>query len=484
MANQNQWGSPTSSRDYEIVMPGATPIARPLSIVGHGITGESDELRDAVTEDFQVLERGLVRTKQRTVVAAERISRTGTVLYPNVGMTPLLNFAEKNNQSCITNLFARRLCAKPGESHFFVYEGMRLNPPSRVNDFIPLDDTTTAAFQSEFTAEDTYRVWEVGAFLANDLGTNLYAVAFTEEDCVDCSETELAGLVAVGGNGAAGSVDIYYSDDRFATIENQQAVGSAGDIGTSVYTEGNIILVGWADNATPGSATAGGTYISGDLMASSPTADNDLSEPIWAVARFRGDYVAVGGTASQGKVWTSVDGVNWKQQTTANLPTAALISLAVDDDNDVFYVGASDGTLIRGQFNGTAIQFSVITTPGTPGSIAAIAVLDDDRFTAAGAASYGIETFNGGVAISTINFPGNSEISALAGTSIRSMVGVGTNLYVRDILTNNQYDQVVPENGVVITGNFTDIAVADNEYFAAVTDDGEILFIKPYHPFA
>lgn len=488
MALENQWGGSSSSSDFQLMMDDTTSntpeTARPLSIVGHGITGESDELRDAVTQDYQEFERGRIRTKRRTIRTAERIQRTGTLLYPNALMTPLLALAEKNNTQCDVNLYAKRLCGDAGESFAWVYETVRLNPPTPVNDLIPITETTTADFQSEFTAEEVFRLWEAGAFLNSDLNTALYAVSFTEEDCADCSETELAGLVAVGGDGSSGSIDIYYSEDRFATIKNEQHVGSAGDVGTSVYTEGNVILVGFTDDVDPASAAAGGTYYSSDLAASAPTVDSNLTEPIFGLGKFRGDFIAVGGTSSQGKVWTSPDGVTWTVQTTTNLPTSALTCVAVDRDNDVFYVGAANGDVIKGTYNGSSIVFSAVSVPGMPSSIDGIAVFDDDRFAVGGAASYGAESFNGGVTAISVTYPGNAAVSAIAGRQFRQMVGVATKLYGRDVLSNKQYEEVVPQNGATISGNYTSIASGDDNYFVAVTDAGEVVFIKPFHPFA
>lgn len=482
----NTWGSPTSSTDYKLMMAGSTPISRLEALVGHGITGESDELRDAVTQDYQVLEKGKIRTKRRTIKAAERIQRTGTLIFPNAGMTRLLYEAERNNTACVRDLFAVRLCPTPGEGHFYVYQDMRMNPPSSVNDFLPIDEATTADKQSEFTVDEAFRVWEVGATVASNQNTKFYGVAFLEEDCVDCSSSELNAVVVVGGDGTVGLIEAHVSFDRFATIKNQQDFGSAGSVGTSVYTVGRTILVGFADDDDPAAATSGGTYISSDLMESTPTVDSNLTEPVHAVSFFQGEYIAVGGVGgSQGKVWRSVDGVTWNVQTLTNLPAdECLTSISVDDDNNAFYAGAEGGGIIKGVWNGSNVQFVSLTAPSSPTSINSIAVLDDDRFVAGGAASYGCESFSGGSSFVETPLPANVVIRALAGARYRTVVGAGTKLYVRDVLTDNQYEEVSFRNGESVTGKFTSINMANNEYIVACTDAGEVVLAKPYHPWA
>lgn len=487
--NPNKWGPEKLSSDsYEFLMQGANCVASKVSLLEHALTSPSQELSDPLTKPVQKKVRGRIVTVNKTVKPAEQTALTYTLLFPSALWTPALHKA-RQGAGCETDFYARYLCPPDDKyKHAYIYPDSVLDPPSEVEDFIT-NTTETVVLTEQTTLHTTERatLWNLLWSVQADETGAVTAVAFKNEECVGCSDDVFVELFAAETGGAGAPPILHITDDRFAT-DTTNALSSPNDsIVTFLWSDGSVVLMGHSDAAIA-AGTAGGTQISFDDGATE-TIDSNLTIPIFDGAKFGTDYLIVGGTAAGAAViYTSADGITWTAVSSSVLPaTDALAAVAVDEDNGKFYAVGESGTLLVGQFSGSSIILQDLSAnlPGSPGLLEAVAVLSPNHVIVGGAAGYCAESFDGGVTWTEPGVPGSSAITAIAGNCYRTLIGAGTAIYERSVLTNDEFRAVTFEGGVSLTGDITDIKMApggDMNYFAASTDDGEIIFAKPPYP--
>lgn len=497
-SNAPYWGGLHHSKDYELFMEGDTPISKPTSLLGtHAVTGPNQNLSDAVVRRYVEKVNGVAVDREQVIRAAQELSVTMTLFFGNALETPIKERARRQN--CTTTMYSKRLCpAKSQEAHAYIWEKMIINPPVRVNDPITIQDTALADWQSEFRITAEKLIKQVGAFknkVADAIP--LYAISFTTEDCVLCTASPNAGAVAVGGAGVGEEIVVLLSDDRFASSSAPGGTVPAptASIGTSVFTRGNVVLVGFSDlpateynEATD--PAVGGTMISSDA-GQNFTLDADIAGPIMAVGFFNNKYIAVGGVGeATATFYTSDDGVTWTSQTVpAALSATAFTCLSIDEINGRMYLGTSDGELYVVEEIGGGYLFTELTLPGTPTAIFAVAVFDEGRVGAAGktaTGNYYAETFDSGNTFINPTVGGSTQILALAGAAHHQVVANGAVARSRSILTDFEYDAVDLQLGATVTGNYTGIAFARDGYLTqilATTDTGEVMNIRDFSPF-
>lgn len=481
----NKWGPARTSKDYEIFMEGASCVASPVSLLEHGISDFSRELSDPVKAPVTSKVRGKIRTVNKTIRAAEITETTFKLAFPNALWTPALNMARQGG-AAPTDMFALYLCPAQKEyEHAYVFPGVLLDPVEFVNAFVT-NDTSTELLDQTSTAHITEEkiVYAVGLSLIKTEAAAVYDVAFNYDDCVDVSQSVFQSLIAVGA-----TKGIYTSDDRFA---NQTAVSVAaipvGSVISSVISDGSIRIVGYRDVAAITTAATGGVAISFDEGVSFSLATG-ISVPVNALAKYNNLYIAVGGTgAGAARLFYSLDGLSWTSLTSTALPASdALTSIAVDVENNVFYVVGEAGKLLSGTSTGSSILLSSLTAnlPGAPsGTLNAVAVLAPDFVAVGGASGYYAETHDGGVTWTQPFSGGASAITAIAGNCFRTLIGVATKVYERSVLNKQTFTVMTPQNGYTMTGNVTSIekALGDDNYFVVGTDANEIMFVAPFYP--
>jgi photosystem II stability/assembly factor-like uncharacterized protein len=488
------WGGTQTSEDYQMLTDGDSPVSTPVDLTGHGMTSFGQELSDPLDVNVVTLERGRKRNRSKRIRQAEQQAITFTLLMGNQLWSKLLHRSRQALQGCLTTIYARRLCAPEDQyAHAFIFDEVAIDPATRVNDFIPIDGTATIAeWQADARASRELIVWSTAGYLLTDYADALYAVALATEDCADCISDDIYQVgFAVGGNGTDAGV-ILKTTNRFGSVSEVSNASAAGDIFTCIWTEGDVVLLGFADDASVAAGTTGGTFFSTDQLSSAPTIDSGITEPIRGVTKFNGQYVAVGGTGvGAPKVYLSTDGTNWTALSSAVLTgTNALTGVDVDPTANRMYIVGEGGTLLKGSASGTSISLVDISAnlPGAPGILNKVKVLAEDHVAVAGASGYYAESFDGGVTWTEPNVPGSTAITALAGTKYRTMVGAGTSFYERSVLSDYSFNAKALAEGSTITGDVRDIynpvdSVQDSfNYFVAVTDDGEIVVFRPQYP--
>lgn len=493
------WIDDVTSKDYELMMAGDTVLDTPSSLINHALVSPSPNSSDVVTRRKHKKRLGKIFEEEVVLRTAQQLSQTFTVITGPVVESPILR-AARDEPGCEQTLFLMYLCPEnDNENHCYIYDKGKTSEPVRVNDPYPIDETTLAQWQMEFRIIRELLLKETvifkGAIEANT--DPLYAVAFMTQDCVNCGDARNESLLATGGDGTSAMV-ILKSTDRLQTLTAKTATAPAGSVGTSIWTSGDIALIGFSDldKTQYGETTepaSGGTQYSVD-GGDTWTIDTDVSVPVMGVTSFLGQLLACGG-AGGGAAWLaeSDNGISWTQITNASFPAdEAFVDIAVDEVNEVFYVVTQAGTIFKGFYQGDNFAFASLTLPATiPAKVFSVEVDEDNRVRVGGASGYLAESLDGGVTWSVVATAGTNNLLSHKGKRWRSLLGNGAALQERSPLpySNSNFVTRALANGQTTSGNVTGVAkTTDNEddysYWAYVTDAGETAFIRDNSPFS
>lgn len=498
MSTITKWGpaAGVDSKDYLLMMEGdGGPTSRPQSLLGHALTSPNQNLTDALNLTDVILKNGRIQTISRPKRAAQETSRTYTIGFPSALMTPLMARVLQN--PCPRTIYMKYLCPEDTQfSHAHVFPEATINPPIEAEDLVTTgDETNFITHTSEMQVAQKFTLWKLGynKIFTEDADISLWDVVFTSDECAGCEFTPGQSMAAVGGLAGAADEEVgYVTGDRFATTTAMTLGIATGSAAVSIFADGDLVLVGFADTVDPATAVSGGLKISVDGGLNF-AAVSGISVPIYAVVRLNQAIVAVGGVgAGPGAAFVSTDdGATWTEVDSTALPASdALLDAAVDAENSRIYIVGEAGTLLTGVFTGSSLQLTDLESnlPGSPGALYAVAVFAKGHLAVGGAAGYYAESKNSGVDWSEPDVPGTALIRTIAGNEHRQVVGAGAVLYERSAaLSNGLYQAVTIESGVTITGDYTKVRMGldgDMNLFVAVTDDGEVVFGKPYHPWA
>jgi hypothetical protein len=495
MANLPAFWGPAEgidSKDYLFMMAGDTPISTPVSLLGHAVTSPSADSSDALTVTRVELRGGRIKTVVKVKRAAEVRSRTYTIGFPAGALwTPAQQLALKRN--CRRTFYMKYLCpAETRYNHADIFPDGLLDEPVEEGDLVTIDDENIISSTSVLTISEKLRLWAQGYEIIYTNGETpvqqLYASAFMTVDCPGCNEGIALDIVVTGGDGTAVPEGLL-TDDRFGSAPTTLTIGgTATDFAYAVATRDDVIVAGTSD-APVATGTAGTLRVSQDRGASF-TAVAGVVAPIFGIKYFGNSIIAVGGTAAGAPVmYVSEDnGTSWTTVTSSAFPAAAAFTaVASDTEGDNFYVVGEAGTLLKGRFVGSAVQVVDISAnlPGAPGALNAVNVFNKDHLAVGGAAGYYAESLDGGATWTEPGIPGSAAIVGIAGNEHRAVVATVDGLHKRDLFTDFVFSTITLENGQAVTGNYTSVTMnVDDDFniFLATTDDGEVVFGKPFYP--
>jgi hypothetical protein len=481
------------TKDYLLMMDGTTAISRPEQLLGHTLTDANVDLSDALTVTRVRLKNGRIKTVVQTKRAPEERGRQYTVGFPSGALwTPAMELTLRTG--CEKTFYMKYLCPDDRRyNHVEIMPDALLDPAVPEGDLITVDEESIITSTSTIRISEQFRLWAVGLQPIYDIGTaELHTIEFTTADCPSCTDVVGLGMITMGGDGIA-VPEAELTDDRFATQTTLTTGGGAADYAVGLWTEGAIVLAGTSDAVTPAAGTAGSIFVSGDggLNFGAVTG---VVEPIWDFARLGENILAVGGVGgAAAKVYLSNNnGATWTAITSAALPaTETIVSIDVDEETGNFYMVSEAGTFLKADISGSTVTIVDISAnlAGTPTAAWRVKVLAKDHVAVGGADAGGSwyeETLDGGETFAEFaTGAGASVIRAIAGTKFRTIVGAGTGLFIRDMLTNMEWNSVTLENGTSVTGNYTDGAEGvdgDFNQFCFCTDDGEVVFGKAFYP--
>jgi hypothetical protein len=488
----NAWGprNGIDSKDYILHMQGSGGVhTAPVNLLGHSLTSPNQNLTDPLQFVETVLRNGRVKTVSRTKRAAYETSRTYTVGFPSALWTPLMERSILGG--CTTTLFLYFQCPEDAiYNHVDILPEATLNPAIEAEDVITSgEDTNVITYQSELQVPEKLRQWALGFQRVYDAsGSNAYNdIVLLTEDCPGCDFVAGQGVVAVGGDGTAVPL-VTNTDDRFSSVSAFVTGAAAANVATAAYSEGDMILVNTNDGGAP---PVGETRVSRDRGATW-TIVADLAVIIHRFVKLGNTLIAVGETgAGAAKLYISEDqAATWTEVTASAvtaLTTQALLDAAVDTATGQIYIVAKGGKMLKGRLSGSSMAVADISTNTGAGTnnINAVAVLGRDHIVVGGAAGYAEESTDGGVTFKTLDVPGSDPITGLAGNIYRLIIGAGTKLYERSIITKNAVTEIVLQNGQTLAGNVTRVimGLGDNmNQFFAVTDAGEVALGVGFYP--
>lgn len=287
-------------------------------------------------------------------------------------------------------------------------------------------------------------------------------------------------------------LQVLNTTDRFASWSYPTNMPApAGSIGSCIYTQGDLVVIGFSDVAKTAdltTGTTGGTIVSAD-GGETFQLDNNLAVGIYGMDRLGRYYVAGGGNATA-KLYLSTNGLDWTEVVDATLNAAEPVTdVAVDEERGRVYIVTHDGKLFLGAITGSTLNITELTPPNNPTKLTSIAVYDSNHV-AIGGDSYYDESEDGGVTWLTPAFTGTSDVY-IDGHIHRTFLGSGSAMSKRDILTDFQFKAVTVTEGKTVGSNVTAFAIPQYEYLtsptvnisASVTDGGEIFIIKDPAPF-
>jgi len=487
------------THDYILELEGDTPASPPKKLPGHSLDNANIDQSDALTITRVKLVGGQFKTVVITKRAPEERGRQYTIGLPNGALdSPVLAAALR--PGCRKEVYAKYLCPADKQfNHADILKSALFDPPQPAGAIIAIADINPVDYTSVIRISEQVRQFELGwtnvftETIVPDM--EYHAIGFLSADCAGCEEVPGQTFVMAGGDGVA-IPSLRKTTDRFGSVPTTLVdAGTIAQFGEVLFTEGNLIIVGYADKGrlTAGTGLAGGLKVSRDGGLSWAAASGvAITVPIYGIARLGEAIIAVGGTgAGVPVVFASFsDGKSWVSVTNALLTgTAALLSISADSEGEVAYMAGETGKLISVKVSGTSIQMSDLSAnlPGTPATLNRVHVFSKGFIAVGGAAGYYAESYNGGVSFVEVGVAGSTPIGAIAGDRYRAVVGAGSNLFIRDVLTDMEFQQVVLEGGAVITGNVTDVqmrtgSLDDFNFFAAITDTGSVILGKDFRP--
>lgn len=341
------------------------------------------------------------------------------------------------------------------------------------------------------------RVLALRGTLAAKYATGVHTVMWQDKtDCSVCSA--VPGGIFVGGTqigDAAGdnvqSLDNSSPANRWDSASDLALGLAATDVVTDMIALNDALIITWADNIDPATATTGGVKVYRNGSATEvEAAGAAIANALYGITRQGTRIVVVG---ADGKVFQTPtnDILNGWTDISDSTVTGHFLDVAATPQ--VVYIASADGKAYG--LTGAAIEdiTSDVDPAGAASSLNAVSVLDNKRGLvhvlfggSAGFLSENTDAQNSdNWEVQTL---GSATITAISGSTWRVLVGGGTTLYERSLLTIENNYEVMPfkafsfEAGQVLTGNITAIATAEWLYghniAAVATDAGEVAYIR------
>lgn len=472
-------------------------------LLGFALTQPNIDFANPITVPEAVMRNGQIFSITRTVRGQAARGYTFTLGFPsgNWIMTPLGPLTENLN-TCKPNFYLVYLCPDEAcKGHFWVMPKSIISP-LEPGDMIQVgEDGAMVEATSQLYTDTPWLYVAVRAVLRQDAAPELYAVAYYERTCQACSRPNQRGLY--GG---------WLDDDEdsegqaFLTTD---AFGSGVDLNidvganyvTSMLGDGNSIFLTHSDDLDLNAATTGGVQVTKNEGTSwvdgiDTSTGLALDVPIAKIIKANSYYWIFG---QAGAIYRAADGVNWTQ-VAQTVTTGDLYGAMYDPFSELVYVAGYDtaGTdSVALVIQGTAVRdISAFVNAGTLG-LYSVRVLADDHV------AFG--DVNGNLhehqhaSVSSVSNPFSlvvtgaiAKVVGIEGDFARTLIFSGTEIRERSPLTERDFMPSEYFAGSEPSGQFTASATGTQyggpfpgyNYFAGVTDAGEIIESRPCFTFS
>lgn len=468
-----------------------SPLTR---LMGFALTAPNIDQSAEVTIPEPDFQAGQVIAFQRTVRPAAPTRYTWTLGFPdgNFIETPVGNIAGNSLSNCTRDFYLLYLCAdSPCKSHFIALAKSTLGA-IEPGDWVTFGDDPAGI---EATAPLSQRQPELYVYVRQkqqqDLANPLYSIGITIPDCsANCGCPNLDGAYA----GDGGANPLYsVTDNQFGSGTDDTipigVIPAANSI-WRILIEGNLSIVSHTDDPTWALVGDSGLAVrlDGAWSVAVDEAGAEITDEIRAIFKGGSYFYAIG---NSNVVLRSVDGITWETLTSPATGTTDWWDGDYDRSTGLVYLGGEDGA------NGVAYvldgeAFTDITSLVNPGAngVNSVAVLGDDHV------AFGLDngqmrehqaasTAATGNLYNTVLTGSTSPVIVILGNLHRTAVGTGTEIRVRDILTNRDFSTAPVLAGGAAAGAITHGVMGEmrgrmwpgaNDFFFT-TDAGEILHL-------
>jgi len=456
--NSVNWGPKggINTKSYVLAMAQDNITKFPQILPGHALGGVSQNLIDALLVARVYYENGENVTRFEVSRAAEETHREYTLGYPaGILSTPALDMATYK-PGCAKDFFALYTCAEAQFEHFVVFTNARLNPPVETGEFTQIDEQTSIDQQSAMFIERRlmkFRLFGSRLYSASAATAQVLALTIQDPVCKSCSGGLFDNGIVFLSDSTPAAPNALITEDRFGTYATPVVAATSTYFATAAVEVGDVVILGLSDDSDPATGAAGAVRLSldGGVTWFSPLSATAPAVPIYGLAVFDNAYYAVGGG---GEIWKSEDVVNW-EQITHTATTAALTAISVDEDNQRAYISGLASTLLVIENNAVIDLSASLAAAGlAPGTaLYAVAVFDDDFVAVGGAGGVYYETQDGFTNISAVSLAGLlTDVRVILGSKYRQVVGMGTSIVMRDLLSRMNYSAVALRFNQTVTG--------------------------------
>jgi hypothetical protein len=468
-----------NSLEYLLLFAKSDPTVYPYYLESTGLGNPTQNLTDVLKVVYTEYVRGERVQRERVSRAAKELSRDYEVKFPYGAISdPLLDHARYHGD-CVRDLIGLYLC--PDEEkygHYIVFKDTTYDPPVEAEALITVDDqnmvgeTTQAHVQERWVRQKLYGFGRATATVTVD------AVSFKDFMCAGCSGDPNDYGVVGGGDGTAAPY-LATTDDEFSTLTAATITGAtAGYYVTDVYRINDTIIVTLADDTDPTAATAGQIAVSQD-GGTSWSIVSGATQPYFDIVMFSNTLYIVGGG---GQIWYSNNyGSSWSQLS-QSVTTNTLTAAAADEENSKLYIVGIGGIVLLVQNDTASDLTSTVSAGGV--NLFSVAVIDAGHIVIGGASGFFSESTDDGDTFTQKSVAGSSaDILALAGERWRLLVGAGTTVYERSVLTSMIFETVDYKAGLSPAGSVVGIDMGDNgNMYVIAHSSGEIVVYRPDMP--
>lgn len=481
------------SEDYDFFLRGSTFEETPIDLIGHSLEQPNYETVAILKGNTVERINGVKTPVTRNIRPEIQTGQSMDVGLQEGAVVSRLSYLAEVAGNVRRDLALVYDCDDDTRYHHFImHPNAMFSRPQNTSKIVGMGgDSNLITKKVTFSLETKREYWKLGIYeqSATPNDTALYTVGISLGDCVGTTRRNFVGHVAGAPSEVGQPAFSATTTTRFGTL----VAGTNGvpndHIITGSVRRGNVVIAVHTDDADLSTATAGGVQYSSDGGATFADATITGSPALFAVTYGAGYYVAVG---AGGGIFRSVNGLTWETVSNSLGASADLYGIDYDAGSQYFYIVGHDGTnsLVARMRDTSVVDITATVGADSDTNVLyAVRALDPGHVAIGGAGGsyYENSDIKGNAEWYSGNVQGTtSDIRVILGDSNRTVVGAGSNIYIRDWLTKNIYAVQAPESGSTITGDYLGGAEGENsvffDNFVLVTDAGEVVILRGFHP--
>lgn len=395
-------------------------------------------------------------------------------------LVSVTDFIYQNQNKCKYDLAIIPLsCDDACDKFFWLGDDLRFGSKQMQNTPVGYDDNE-APINMQRVARTagqlmTYKGLQLSQFA--DATQAMYAIKIIEDEngCDGCG-CPYQVIVRGGAAPALGYPVLEYTDDGGLTWNTITTTGlDADSIITDIEYINGYLVVSYSDVANATGTDGGVAYSLGVGPAMTASTMDVASAGIQGLIIVKGRLYAFG---TDGELYESCDnGINFVQMTVPATFTETVIEAAYDTEQDFLFFACDNAS--AWMFDGNAFtDLSAEIAPTAATALNAVYVWRSKGVAFGGADGMIYEnwSFEGTGTGNWVVGDFGSSVGALVGDGLgyRSLAGVTTSLYIRDLNTLQQWETLITQTGNITALDFGNAMVEEGvNFFVGVTDTGE-----------